>query len=148
MDKYFSSMSVRVREAIEHDIPKKVGNRLVAAFKRNFQTESFFGKRWQDVQRRTHPNKAQAGKADSLRKILTGRTGDLGRSIRYKAEDRRVTVYSDLPYSAAHNEGTATAGRGHKTRIPQRQFMGDHPQVRRIVRDTVNREIARALRKQ
>ncbi len=143
--KYFSEMSVRVRAALSHDIPKKVGNQLVSAFKRNFREEGFFGEAWQDVRRRTHPRKGQSGKADSQRKILTGRTGNLGRSIQYKVDDGRVTVYSDLPYSAAHNVGTTTAGRGHKTTIPQRRFMGDHAQVRRIVRETVEKSLRKAV---
>lgn len=145
-NKYFSEMSVRVRAALRHDIPKKVGNLLVSAFKRNFQEEGFFGESWQDVKRRTHPSKGQAGKADSRRKILTGRTGDLGRSIQYKVEEGRVTIYSDLPYSAAHNEGTQNAGRGHRTKIPKRQFIGDHPQVRRIVRETVEKSLRQVIR--
>lgn len=49
--------------------------------------------------------------ADGQRRILTGRTGDLGRSIRWKTEPGRAVIYSDLPYAAAHNDGTTSAGR-------------------------------------
>ncbi len=43
---------------------------------------------------------------------------------RQQVGDASVTIIADLPYSSAHNDGTTTAGRGHKTTIPQRQFIG------------------------
>ena len=73
------------------------------------------------------------------------RTGDLGRSIKAKPEKASVTIYSDLPYSAAHNEGTATAGRGHHTRIPKRQFMGDHPKVQQAAKEIIEKEINKII---
>ena len=72
--------------------------------------------------------------AAGRRKILTGDTGNLGRSIRTHIGAGVATVYSDLSYSAAHNEGTSNAGRGRKTKIPQRKFIGDHPQLQAAIR--------------
>lgn len=145
--KYFATMRADVRNALEKEVPKVIGNRLVRAFKENFQNESFFGQPWKDVKRRTNPTKKQAKSVDSRRKILTGRSGDLGRSIQFKISGGTVTIISDLPYSAAHNEGTHTAGRGNHTTIPKRQFMGDHPEVQRIINEEINKAIHKAIQK-
>ena len=135
---------IEIERAINDDLPKKIGNRVVRMTKQNFQEEGFYGKRWKEVKRRQGHGKRGA---DSRRKILTGRTGDLGRSIKAKPEQASVTIYSDLPYSAAHNEGTQNAGRGHRTRIPKRQFLGNHPKVEQAVRETIQTEINKILNK-
>ena len=141
---------IDIERAINDDLPKKVGNRVVRMTKENFQDEGYFGRRWKEVKRR-QPKRKGHGKrsngSDTRRKILTGRTGDLGRSIKAKPEKASVTIYSDLPYSAAHNEGTATAGRGHRTRIPKRQFMGDHPKVQQAAKEIIEKEISKILNK-
>ena len=144
-DKYFAQLAVKVEEAVMHDAPLIIGNELVKAFKQNFQDEGFFGQKWQDVKRRTNPTKGKEHLADARRKILTGRTGNLGRSIRKEVRDGSVRIYSDLPYSAAHNEGTTTAGRGRHTVIPQRQFIGRSKEVDDIVRAAIEKAMRRAL---
>ncbi|MBE6331668.1 MAG: hypothetical protein E7070_05130 [Bacteroidales bacterium] len=144
-DKYFAQLGVKIERAVMHDAPLIIGNELVKAFKQNFQDEAFFGKKWQDVKRRTNPTKGKEHLADARRKILTGRTGNLGRSIRKEVRDGSVRIYSDLPYSAAHNEGTTTAGRGHHTVIPQRQFIGRSKEVDDIVRAAIEKAMRRAI---
>jgi phage gpG-like protein len=144
----FSRFAPNVQRALNQDIPHIVANKVLSAFKKNFREEGFFGKRWKDVKRRTNPTKSQANKASASRAILTGSTGNLGRSLQVKEENGlRVVIESDLPYSAAHNEGTNSAGRKRNTRIPQRQFMGDHPEVRRIVKETIQKELKKAFEK-
>ena len=144
--KYFARLPLLIQRAVQKDIPRKVANKVAQAFRQNFQTESFFGTPWKDVKRRTEPRASQVGKADSRRKILTGRTGNLGRSIKTEVRDGECAVISDLEYSAAHNEGTNTAGRGRNTSIPQRQFMGDHEQVDKIIRETITEAISKAFK--
>lgn len=139
-------IKIDIERAINDDLPKKVGNRIVRMTKQNFQDEGYFGKRWKEVKRRNGHGRRSNG-SDTRRKILTGRTGDLGRSIKAEPEKASVTIYSDLPYSAAHNEGTNNAGRGHRTSIPKRQFIGDHPKVQQAVRDTIEKEISKILNK-
>ncbi len=115
--RHLRRMNDEVRRAVNSDIPKKVAAKAVSLFKQNFQDEGFFGRKWKDVQRRqTHTvsYKTKSGVktrtvppakgADGQRRILTGRTGDLGRSIRWKTEPGRAVIYSDLPYAAAHND--------------------------------------------
>lgn len=142
--------NMQFRKDLQTTIPKIIANKAVLLFKNNFQTESFFGAKWKEVNRRipheqtyfTKSGKkktrvAPAKGADGRRKILTGRTGNLGRSIKSVVMDFAVKIISDLPYSRAHNEGTDNAGRGHRTRIPQRQFIGDSKEVRDITKKTI-----------
>ncbi len=124
----------KLRKFIHHDLPIKIGKQAVDLFKENFQKEGFFGDKWKEVKRRSDP---RIKGARSTRKILTGNTGDLGRSIRYTPQDAQVLIYSDLKYAAAHNEGTTTAGRGNSTTIPQRKFIDES----RELDDMVKREM-------
>lgn len=137
-----------------HDVAIITGKQAVDMFKDNFQKESFNGKPWQEVKRRQDSrnfkvlsrgkNKGQsrATNAAGSRKILTGETGDLGESIKYKYLGKgSVSIYSDKPYAAAHNEGTRTAGRGNSTTIPQRQFMGPSPELDNIVKREIEKKL-------
>ena len=114
-----------LEQAARKDIPDILGQAAVDAFKQNFQDEGFFSSGWKEVKRR----QGHARGAAASRPILTGSTGNLGRSIDYEVADNKATVFSDLPYAAAHNEGTTTAGRNNTTTIPQRQFIGNHKEL-------------------
>jgi len=145
-----AQQKIEIERAINDDLPKKIGNRVVRMTKQNFEDEGYFGKRWKEVKRREPHRKGHSKRykgSDTRRKILTGRTGDLGRSIKAKPEQASVTIYSDLPYSAAHNEGTQNAGRGHRTKIPKRQFLGNHPKVEQATKEIIEREISKILNK-
>lgn len=132
-----------IQRQLSRDLPKKIGNLAVRMFKDNFQKESFFGRAWKEVKRRLQGAKGAAG----IRKILTGPTGNLGRSIQFIPRDGSVTVESDLSYSAAHNEGTTNAGRSHNVRIPQRQFIGESPELTAAIEKKITEEITKALNK-
>lgn len=115
----------RLPELINGDLLDTIGERAVKEFKQNFEDEGFFGSGWQEVKRRQGAAKGAA----ASRPILTGSTGNLRRSIQYEAKDGKVEVFSDLPYSAAHNEGTKKAGIKKNVTIPKRQFIGDHKEL-------------------
>lgn len=146
-NKHLAKMQINIKKAVSSDIPKLAGNEAARLFRKNFQEEGFFGKRWKDVNRRRVVSaKTKSGKlkyrtrgkgADGRRKILTGRTANLGRSIKVNVRVGGATVYSDLPYSAAHNEGTNNAGRGHNTKIPKRQFIGKHKVLDKAIKDKI-----------
>ena len=140
---HLQGLEAKIRQQLERDLPLKAGNLALRRFKENFQKEGFFGRRWKEVKRRLNPKTKGAART---RKILTGQTGDLGRSLQLSVTTGRATITSDLPYSAAHNEGTSTAGRGRHTRIPQRQFMGEHPQLTKEIEELVRKEIEKALK--
>lgn len=81
--KHLEGLEAAVKRQLERDLPKKLGNIAVRLFKENFQREGFFGQRWQEVKRRRDGSKGAAGS----RRILTGPTGDLGRSIQMTPGD-------------------------------------------------------------
>ena len=109
--------------------------------------QGFFGQRWQDVKRRTNPPKGKESLAAARRPILTGSSGNLGRSIHFTTQPGKVIVQSDLPYSSAHNYGTNNAGRSHNVHIPQRQFIGEHPQLESEIEKLIEKELLKAFDK-
>lgn len=127
--------------------PGIIGKEAVDHFKENFQAESFEGVKWKEVQRRM-PTINHGGKivknyargAARSRKILTGNTGDLGRSIQYKVGSGKVTIYSNLIYAKVHNDG-GHAGRGGGFTMPKRQFIGRSKKLDDIIILALNKHI-------
>ena len=124
-----------------------IGNVAVSWFKKNFQNQAWGRVKWKEVQRRTPGTKANryAAKhhpAQTTRRILTGDTGDLGRSIEIRevspserGAGGSITIWtnpsafgSKEPYGRVHNEGLR-AGRGAGFTMPRRQFMGESPEL-------------------
>ncbi len=158
LEKEFKELYTRVA-------PRAAGRVAVRLFKENFRDQGFFGKRWKEVQRRRGV-KGRSGKAGSRRKILTGATGDLRRSIRYTIDERgTATIFTDAsrfahskkPYGKVHNEGGVqyvrphhrklrTTGtryqvRGYSYKMPKRQFIGDHKVLRKAVAEEIVKKI-------
>lgn len=118
--KHLNAVQIQIKTFAKKDAPRIAGKVAIDHFKENFQNEAFEKKKWKEVKRRK--SKYTKG-AKKIRKILTGDTGDLGRSIENaKYSNNTATITSDLPYSAVHNEGLR-AGRGRGFRMPKRQFM-------------------------
>ena len=122
-----------------------VGNVAVSWFKKNFQNQAWGRVKWKEVQRRTPGTKAYKYNAKhhparTTRRILTGDTGDLGRSIEIReAKNGSVTIWtnpstfgSKEPYGRVHNEGLR-AGRGKGFTMPRRQFMGEDPELDELI---------------
>ena len=143
--KHLQHLEQELQRQLAHDLPVKLGNLAVRMFKDNFQKEGFFGRAWKEVKRRLHPS--GKNRAADTRAILTGPTGNLGRSIQFTPRDGSVLIESDLPYAAAHNEGTTNAGRSHNVRIPQRQFIGESPELTAAIEKKITEEISKALNK-
>lgn len=122
-------------------------------FDRNFERKGFFGDKWA-------PRKNPKAKGSLLHV-----TGKMRRSIRAAISGNGVRFTSALPYTGLHNEGgkftqhvgahsrkikrgpnkgKTYAVRSHSRTMtmPQRQFIGDHAEVREaiqgIVRDNVH----------
>lgn len=140
--KHLEGIEAAIKRQLERDLPKKLGNLAVRMFKENFQKESFFGRAWQEVKRRLNPKTRGAA---AHRKILTGPSGNLGRSIQFTPHDGSVVIHSDLPYASAHNDGTSNAGRSHNVRIPQRQFIGPSPELTDAIEKKIKEEITKSL---
>lgn len=128
-------------------------------FDRNFQRKAFFDRAW--------PPRKMNGRGSLL--IVSGR---LRRSIRCRVSSHSVTWETSETYAAIHNYGgslTVTAKMkrffwykyratkddawkhmalmkvGSKIHIPQRQFIGDHPQVRKAVENVISDNMKNAI---
>ncbi|MDY0102814.1 MAG: phage virion morphogenesis protein [Lentimicrobium sp.] len=127
----------KIKKAVSRDLPIIIGKKAVDIYTTNFQKEGFQNANiepWKEVKRRQNPRTKGAAKK---RKILTGKTGDLGRSIKYDTGSASVTIYSDVPYAAVHNEGLR-AGRGAGFQMPQRQFIGDSLEVDEMIETEID----------
>ena len=129
----------------ENVLPDILGVEAVNFYVESFENEGFTDEileRWQEVKRKQ--NTKRPDRAAASRKILTGATGDLGRSIEYEKRDREVVITSDTlgtgsdkDYASAHNEGTTNAGRNHSVTIPKRQFIGKSAKLNeKIIKET------------
>jgi phage virion morphogenesis protein len=89
------------------------------------------GSGWQSLKPATVAAKQAAGKID---KILQ-RNGFL-RLVHPRANKDSAGVYSSRVYAAIHNRG-GMAGRGRRTRIPKREFLGFNDQDIKEFHETV-----------
>ena len=135
--------SAEIRGVFQHDLPIIIGKESVSFFKKTFQNESWERKKWKEVKRREVD---WTRGADRTRKILTGRTGDLGRSLQYSPESGSVTVHSDLIYAAVHNFGLK-AGRGEGFMMPKRQFIGENDELNKRIQEIIDKKIEQILSK-
>ncbi|MDR2131004.1 MAG: phage virion morphogenesis protein [Odoribacteraceae bacterium] len=128
---------------------------LTETFDRHFERKGFFGAPWKPrVERKTRGRKPKG----SLLLV----TGAMRRSIRAAVRGNALRYTSSLPYATVHNEGgrlaqrvrahARTNRRTGKTSpvrahdrvidMPRRQFIGDHPEVQRAVREIINDNLA------
>ena len=122
-------------------LPQEIAAIAQSSFVKNFNSESFFGKKWKEVQRRQEGTKAyKYPKTKKLSRrvkpILVG-TGKLKREVNSsirEANFNKIRLGVDLPYAAAQNEGTAN--------IPQREFMGNSPVLEKKIKDKIRKSIS------
>ena len=139
-DKVFEKL-----QQIKPKLPQEIAAIAQSSFVKNFNDESFFGKKWKEVQRRIEGTKAyKYPKTKKLSRrvkpILVG-TGKLKRevnsSIRQATFDE-VRLGVDLPYAAAQNEGT--------NKIPKREFMGNSPILEKKIKDKIKKSISQIFK--
>jgi len=99
-------------------------------FLENFRKEGFFGSPWK--------RRKKGAKRDKGRALLVD-TGNLRRSINSRTTADSVEFYTDVPYAAIHNEG-GKLGRGRGT-MPQRQFIGDHPELEQAITEIIKENL-------
>lgn len=149
LENYLSDLQRDLEQGFAADLPDIVGREAVNHFQEGFQNEGFTDKglvRWQEVKRRESKGKGKAKGVDTMRKILTGRTGALHDSITYVVEPGKVVVSanpmntgSGTNYAAVHNFGVNDAGRARNTVIPQRQFIGHSEVMNQRIVDKIER---------
>lgn len=142
------------KELFDKYAPTIAGKTAVSYFKKNFQNEAWGRVKWQEVKRRTpgtaaYKSASRHHPARTTREILTGDTGDLGRSIEVKAVSKgqvviwtapSAFVHSKEPYGRVHNEGLR-AGRGKGFIMPKRQFMGESEELNALIISEIERKI-------
>ncbi len=144
-----------------NDILSDIRVELLDEFDRNFERKAFFGRKWP-------PRKFQNNRGSVLMQ-----SGKLRRSIRAQVRGTAVVFTSSEPYAAIHNEGgtirvTAKMKKffwykynetkdvqwkwlalkkvGDVITIPERRFIGDAPEVKKIVEDIIKENVERAAK--
>lgn len=144
---------LEIAHLINNVLPEIVGVMAVNHFKENFQNEAWGRSKWPEVKRRMAtwtrkgkvvPNPTKGAKRS--RKILTGDTGDLGRSIQYTPESGKVTIHSDLIYASVHNFGER-AGRGAGFIMPKRQFIGEDEILNQKIKSKIEQQLEKIFSK-
>ncbi len=153
-ESHLKRLGEEFKDLFDKYAPKIVGTVAVRFFKSRFQIEGWErAGDWQQVQRRMS-SWTRGGKtvknyykgAKLTRKILTGDTGDLGRSIEVQKESPgSVTIWthpigSNKAYARVHNEGLR-AGRGKGFKMPKRQFMGEHHELNKMIIEELERKL-------
>lgn len=135
------------------NIIAQIATDLTDEFDQNFDREGFFEQKWKN-------RKSSKGNHKILNK--RGNSGLRG-SINMKISENNIIWTSSKPYAAIHNEGgvikaAQTVGafsrvvkgkpqkvksfsRQINTTMPQRQFIGDHPIVRKSIETIVDKEM-------
>ena len=129
LEQYLDEIARDVDHAVSNEIPQIIGREAVNHFQEGFQNEGFTDRGlspWKEVKRRQGKGKG----ADSIRKILSGRTGALHDSITFDIEPGKVIIYAnpqnmgaESNYAAVHNFGANDAGRSRNVVIPARPFL-------------------------
>ena len=137
-------LQTEFKELFAKYAPTIAGKTAVSYFKKNFQNEAWGRVKWQEVKRRTDPH---VKGAKATRRILTGETGDLARSIEIKSISNGQVViwtspsaFSKEPYGRVHNEGLR-AGRGKGFIMPKRQFMGESEELNALIISEIERKL-------
>lgn len=141
LEKKLQSNITEAKFFLKNTLPVIIGREAVSHFKKGFQkgVEGFTDKglvKWQEVKRRINPRRPDRAAAE--RPILTGETGDLGRSIEYEIAGDKAIIYSDVSYARYHNEGTE--------KMPKRQFIGESEALDKKIMRKTNKKIEDILK--
>ncbi|MDR3132683.1 MAG: phage virion morphogenesis protein [Prevotellaceae bacterium] len=131
----------KIQHYLNSGVFETVGNEAVSHYKKSFRDEGFTDrnlKKWKEVKRRINPRNPKA--ADATRPILTGKTADLGESIKWGREGRKVVIKSDKVYAKVHNEG-GRAGRGKGFKMPKRQYIGKSAELTKKINTKVGKQL-------
>lgn len=92
--------------------------------------------------------KLNFSKAATIRKILSGSSGDLRKSIRYIPKSGKVSITSDKPYAYVQNYGGTIKIFGKKTvMLPARQFIGESKELNDKVENIIIKGLDKILNK-
>ena len=148
-DKQFFHKLAAVRGDIDKLVsdkwPRKAGVMAVNLFNENFRKVRVA---WRRTKRQNNPRMTKAGKttaASSYGPLLSSRR-HLSRSNEKIVSNGQVTIVNKVPYAAVHNDG-GRAGRGHKTEIPKRTFIGPSETLNKQIKDRIVEDLDKLLKK-
>lgn len=149
-DKFNFRKVIAKLEAAKSRLPMLLANDTKNYFVKSFNSESWDGKKWKEVERRRKGTKAYkySTSASRTRHILV-KSGKLRRAL---MNSIRLTTFRvikfevPLVYAQVHNEGLR-AGKGAGFNMPKRQFMGDTKGLREIQKKRLRAEINKAFGK-
>ena len=149
--KQFQAKNKEAQDFLDNTAPRLAGAVAIKHAEENFQREGLGGRRWKEVQRRkpgtaAYRSNKEHHPARLTRKILTGDTGDLGRSLSAEYGKGTVTIASDKIYAKVHNEGLH-AGRGAGFTMPKRTFLSDGKMLTDLVKETIAGEFNKIFNK-
>ena len=145
-----ASVRKDIDELVASKWPRKAGVMAVNLFNENFRKGGFLNKvrvPWRRTKRQNNPRMTKAGKttaASSYGPLLSSRR-HLSRSNEKIVGNGQVTIVNKVPYAAVHNEG-GRAGRGHKTEIPKRTFIGPSETLDKQITDMMRTDMENILK--
>ena len=128
MDLFGFKESLEKLERSKTEIPDKLSVKILEAFEKNFDSESFFGgQKWK-------PRKYDY-KTKKYGPILGGRSGRLASGLTIKSatfDDITIAVEGEAEdWAYVHNEGTDI--------MPQRQFVGDNEELEKMIKEEIEK---------
>lgn len=145
-EQYFQRIKAQ-KEQLRHlygrVLPVKIGNEAVHFTRDNFRKEGFVDDNlvpWRPSKRKSAPKHP-----DRAYNTLMSRRNNLYKSIQKRTQPGVAIIYTNVPYAAAHNEGTRNAGRGHKVVLPKRQFIGPSKTFDAKAKQIIEDELKRVL---
>lgn len=145
-----ASVRKDIDELVASKWPRKAGVMAVNLFNENFRKGGFLNKvrvPWRRTKRQNNPRMTKAGKttaASSYGPLLSSRR-HLSRSNEKIVGNGQVTIVNKVPYAAVHNDG-GRAGRGHKTEIPKRTFIGPSETLDKQITDMMRTDMENLLK--
>ena len=121
------------------ELPQKIVENIrvdvTEEFDRNFERKSFF----------SNPKWPPTKKPVSRGSLLL-RSGAMRSSLSSTTQGNKIIFTSSVPYFAIHNDGgeinrISKKGKPYKITMPQRQVVGHHEEVDRIVRENIDEQL-------
>lgn len=124
--------------------PRKASVFAINIFNDNFRKGGFLDKnrtKWARTKRQDRKPPTTASKYLPLQ----SKRQHLMSSNKSEVRNGEVTISNDTPYAAVHNEG-GRAGRGLRSVIPKRQFIGESEALDKKIEDMILKDIEKLFK--
>lgn len=149
-DKFKFDVIVKTFKTAELKMMRELAMAHKNEYLNSFKMQSWDGKKWKEVNRRTPGTKEYeypAKKKLSRRtKPILVQTGALRRGVNASIKmitPKKVFFRVDLPYAKVHNEGKRMKGGG---KMPKRQFMGVSKRTDQLTKQITKKYVDKAFK--